>query len=115
MKYGYYPGCSLHSTGAEYDYSFREVCNKLNIELEEVPGWVCCGTSPAHSSSHLLATALPIQNLVFAENAGLDRIAVPCAACFSRFKMALYDTENNYNLFYLNIRRRVFSVGSQVC
>jgi len=95
MKYGYYPGCSLHSTGAEYDISFRSVCEKLNIELTEVPGWICCGTSPAHASSHLLATALPIKNLSLAEYAGLNEIAVPCAACFSRFKMALYDTEKN--------------------
>jgi heterodisulfide reductase subunit B len=98
MKYGYYPGCSLHSTGAEYDHSFKAVCTHLGIELEEVPGWVCCGTSPAHASSHLLATALPIKNLALAEYAGLSEIAVPCAACFSRFKTALYETNQDAKL-----------------
>ena len=95
MKYGYYPGCSLHATGIEYGISFKAVAEKLNIELTEVPGWVCCGTTPAHSSSHLLATALPLKNLSLAESAGMTELAVPCAACFSRFKMALYDTEKN--------------------
>jgi len=91
-SYGYYPGCSLHSTGAEYDISFRAVARELGIELQEVPGWVCCGTSPAHASSHLLAVALPIKNLSLAEYAGLTELAVPCAACFSRFKIALHET-----------------------
>ena len=35
-KYAYYPGCSLHSTGSEYDISFRAVCDKLGIDIEEV-------------------------------------------------------------------------------
>jgi heterodisulfide reductase subunit B len=98
MKYGYYPGCSLHATGIEYGLSFKAVAEKLNIELTEIPGWVCCGTTPAHSSSHLLATALPFKNLSLAESAGMTELAVPCAACFSRFKMALYDTEKNPEL-----------------
>jgi heterodisulfide reductase subunit B len=98
VSYGYYPGCSLHSTGKEYDLSFKQVCEKLHIELKEIPGWVCCGTSPAHSSSHLLSTALPIKNLYLAEKSGLNEIAVPCASCFSRFKTALYDTEKDKKL-----------------
>jgi heterodisulfide reductase subunit B len=98
MKYGYYPGCSLHSTGAEYDASFRAVAAKLDIELQEVPGWVCCGTSPAHASSHLLAVALPIKNLALAEYAGQNEVAVPCAACFSRFKIALHETHQKPKL-----------------
>jgi heterodisulfide reductase subunit B len=98
MKYGYYPGCSLHSTGAEYDVSFRAVAEKLGIELDEVPGWVCCGTSPAHASSHLLAVALPVKNLALAEKAGKNEVVVPCAACFSRFKIALYETHQNPGL-----------------
>ncbi|MFC1525110.1 CoB--CoM heterodisulfide reductase iron-sulfur subunit B family protein [Planctomycetota bacterium] len=98
MKYGYYPGCSLHSTGAEYDVSFKAVCEKLDIQLEEVPNWLCCGTSPAHSTSHLLSLALPIKNLALAEGAGLKDMVVPCAACFSRFKIALHETEDNEKL-----------------
>ncbi len=91
MKYGYYPGCSLHSTGSEYDISFREACKKLGVELAEVKDWICCGTSPAHSTSRLLGTALPIKNLSLAEEQGLTELAVPCAACFCRLKTAVHD------------------------
>ncbi len=98
MKYGYYPGCSLHSTGVEYDESFRAVCKRLDIELEELEGWTCCGSSPAHVASHLLSIALPIRNLVLAEAAGYSEIAVPCAACFSRFKKAIHETAEDPEL-----------------
>ncbi len=92
MTYGYYPGCSLHSTGVEYDESFRAVAQRLGIELEEIKGWTCCGSAPAHISSHLLSIALPIRNLILAEERGYQEIAVPCAACFSRFKRAIHET-----------------------
>ena len=90
-KYAYYPGCSLHSTGSEYDVSFRAVCEKLGIEIEEIKGWVCCGTSPAHCTSRLLSLALPFENLCKAEKMGMTDVVAPCAACFARLKTALYE------------------------
>ncbi|UCF06881.1 MAG: heterodisulfide reductase subunit B, partial [bacterium] len=97
-KYGYYPGCSLHATGAEYDISFKAVCEKLDITLEEIKDWICCGASSAHSYSHILSTALPIHSLIAAEEMGLSEIVVPCAACFTRFKTAVHDTAHNPEL-----------------
>ena len=90
-KYAYYPGCSLHSTGSEYDVSFRAVCEKLGIEIEEVRGWICCGTSPAHCTSKLLSLALPFENLCLAERMGMNDVVAPCAACFARLKNAQYE------------------------
>jgi heterodisulfide reductase subunit B len=90
-KYAYYPGCSLHSTGSEYDISFRAVCEKLSIEIEEVKGWVCCGTSPAHCTSRLLSLALPFENLCLAEKMGMTDVVAPCAACFARLRTAIYE------------------------
>ncbi|MFH1230596.1 MAG: CoB--CoM heterodisulfide reductase iron-sulfur subunit B family protein [Planctomycetota bacterium] len=96
-KYAYYPGCSLHSTGSEYDKSFKLVAKKLGMELEEVPGWICCGTSPAHSSSHLLSIALPVKNLALVETMD-EKVVVPCAACYSRFKFAIYEMDHDKKL-----------------
>jgi heterodisulfide reductase subunit B len=89
----YYPGCSLHSTAKEYDLSTRAVCEKIGLRLEEPEGWTCCGTTPAHAVSHKLATVLPMENLAYIERLGYDEVAVPCAACYSRFKFALHDME----------------------
>ena len=85
MKYAYYPGCSLSSTGVEYDISTKKVAESLGIELWEIPEWNCCGASSAHLTDHLLALALPARNLAIAEEKGLD-VAIPCAACYARCK-----------------------------
>ena len=94
-KYAYYPGCSLHSTGSEYDVSFRAVCEKLGMDIQEIEGWICCGTSPAHSSSRLLSLALPFENLCLAEKMGLTDIIAPCASCFARLKTAMYEANED--------------------
>ncbi|MFZ3101705.1 MAG: CoB--CoM heterodisulfide reductase iron-sulfur subunit B family protein [Desulfitobacteriaceae bacterium] len=85
MKYAYYPGCSLHSTGIEYELSTRLVAQKLGIELKEIPDWNCCGATAAHTTNHLLGLALPARNLAIAEKEGLDVMA-PCASCYNRMK-----------------------------
>ncbi|MDA8441823.1 MAG: CoB--CoM heterodisulfide reductase iron-sulfur subunit B family protein [Peptococcaceae bacterium] len=87
MKYAYYPGCSLHSTGIEYNMSTLAVAKKLNVELEEIPDWNCCGASAGHTTNHLLGLALPARNLAIAEKQGLDVMA-PCASCYNRMKTA---------------------------
>jgi heterodisulfide reductase subunit B len=94
-KYAYYPGCSLHSTGSEYDISFRAVCSKAGIDIEEIKGWVCCGTSPAHCSSKLLSLALPYENLCLAEKMGAADVVAPCAACFARLRTAMYEAKED--------------------
>jgi len=88
MKIGYYPGCSLHSTGIEYDISTRKVCDALGIELAEVKDWVCCGSSPAHQCDDLMSVALPAKNLALAAEDGIKEICAPCASCYSRLKFA---------------------------
>lgn len=87
MKYAYYPGCSLDSTGIEFNLSTKAVCKALGIELWEIPDWNCCGSSSAHVTNPYLALALPARNMAIAEEAGLD-VAIPCAACYARSKNA---------------------------
>ncbi len=91
----YYPGCSLHSTAAEYDHTVRAVAEQLELDLIEPPGWVCCGSSPAHSSDHTLATVLPMRTLATVEQMGLDTVTAPCSACFARMKAAAYTVAND--------------------
>jgi heterodisulfide reductase subunit B len=94
-RIAYFPGCSLHSTATELDASARAVCQVLGLELIEPPGWICCGSSPAHKVDPLLAVTLPLRNLAIIEQSGLEEVTLPCAACFSRFKTALYEIEHH--------------------
>jgi heterodisulfide reductase subunit B len=87
MKYAYFPGCSLESTGKEFGESTMLVADALGVELEEIPDWNCCGATSGHALDHRLSVALPARNLGIAESMGLDVVA-PCAACFNRIKSA---------------------------
>jgi heterodisulfide reductase subunit B2 len=84
-SYTYYPGCSLHSTGLEYGLSAQAVFNHLNMVVNEIPDWNCCGASSAHALDHKLSLALPARNISLAQRMGGDLIA-PCAACFNRMR-----------------------------
>jgi len=94
----YYPGCSLHATGVEYNMSSQVVAEKLGLTLVEPEGWVCCGTSPAHSTDHFRSIVLPMKTLALVEEMGHKVVTMPCAACFSRFRFALYEVEHNPEL-----------------
>ncbi len=97
MSYAYFPGCSLHATGIDYDESTRAVARALDVELLEVPDWSCCGSTPAHSTDELLAAALPARNLIAAKTVAQEMV-VCCSACFSRFKFAQKHIEEKEGL-----------------
>ena len=97
MKLSYFPGCSLHGTAKEYGLSTLAVCQRLGLELIEIPNWNCCGASSGHSTNYLLAQALTARNLILAEKQRMD-LVVACAACFSRFKKADIALKENTKL-----------------
>ncbi|MGE5429503.1 MAG: CoB--CoM heterodisulfide reductase iron-sulfur subunit B family protein [Syntrophomonadaceae bacterium] len=95
MAYGYYPGCSLHSTAKEYRMSLNAVCRHLGIELSEVEDWNCCGATPAHTTKEELGVALAYSNLSNASRQGLQNVLAPCAACYNRLKNAVYAVDHS--------------------
>jgi heterodisulfide reductase subunit B len=88
---GYYPGCSLQGTAAEYDRSLRAVAARLGVDLREVPDWVCCGASSAHALDHDAALVLAGSTLASASRAGMDAVLAPCAMCFQRLAAARHE------------------------
>ncbi|MBI2958337.1 MAG: 4Fe-4S dicluster domain-containing protein [Chloroflexi bacterium] len=94
----YYPGCSLHSSAAGYDRSFKAVAAAVDLKLVEPKGWLCCGSTPAHWKSHRLATEMSLKNLSLIESEGHKAVTVPCAMCFSRLKFAAHDVAGNPSL-----------------
>ena len=87
MRVSYYPGCSLEASARDYQESIEGVCRLLEIELEELDDWSCCGATAAHSLNHRASIELPGRNLVVAEKAAKDLVA-PCPMCFNRLKTA---------------------------
>lgn len=95
MKLGYYPGCSLEGISSEYDESMRALLAHLEITVEDLPDWICCGTVAAPSLSRLLGLATPLYNVAQAEKMGYDRLLAPCSACLYHFKHATQVVEEN--------------------
>jgi len=88
VKVCFYPGCALHGTGREYGESIQEVSQILDIQLEDLDDWSCCGASSGHTTNEALAIGLPGRNLALAEKIGATEMVTPCPACFVRLKIA---------------------------
>lgn len=87
MRYLYYPGCSLKGTGRAYEESLLAVFQQLDIRLDEIDDWNCCGATAYMAVDELKAYALAGRILSLAERQappGLDAVHIiaPCAACY---------------------------------
>jgi len=94
----YYPGCSLESTATEYDHTFRAVCEALDLELIEPPGWICCGSTPAHTTDPVLAGYYAVLNLSLIERMGLKQVVAPCLGCYQRFRAGAHEMAHDPQL-----------------
>jgi len=74
--------------------SSRAVLSALGIVVEDIPDWVCCGSTPAHASSPAMASALPAINLAKAKEMDLS-VLTACASCYSRLRVANYKIKNS--------------------
>ena len=92
---GYYPGCSLSGSAAEYDRSLRAVADRLGAELREIPEWVCCGATSAHAINHDAALCLAADTLGKARRAGVTQVLAPCAMCYQRLATAAHAIKRN--------------------
>jgi heterodisulfide reductase subunit B len=82
MRYSYYPGCTLKTTGKKFDESIKNLANILGIELEELSSWYCCQaiyTSLPDTPSLFLG---PLRNLLETQKEG-GVLVTACAACYN--------------------------------
>lgn len=82
MRYLYYPGCSLKGTARDYEESLLAVAPLLGLELEELQGWRCCGSSAAKSKDLGWAQALCARTIAMARDREMD-LVMACSACYA--------------------------------
>jgi heterodisulfide reductase subunit B len=82
MNYLYYPGCSLKGAAIDYDESFRAVASALDIGVEEMKDWECCGATAAKSVDKNASVSLPLGTLKRAEKEGKDLLML-CPSCYT--------------------------------
>ncbi len=85
-QYSYFPGCSLAATGHENNLSIHRFCDRIGIDLMELPDWNCCGSSSAHSVNARAARLLPQRNLSLVPK-GLS-LLVACPSCYLRLRQS---------------------------
>jgi heterodisulfide reductase subunit B len=85
MRYGYYPGCSLHATARPYEESVAAVAGPLGMELVEIEDWNCCGATAYMSVNEVLSFCLTARNLAIAARTG-DPVVTPCSACYTNLR-----------------------------
>jgi heterodisulfide reductase subunit B len=102
-NYTYFPGCSCSSEGGAraYDWSIRAVAKALDIELEELPDWNCCGSTPSGSVDELGAFCLAARDLALAGKTGRDMVT-PCSACY-----VIFCRTNEYLKEYPGLKAKV--------
>ena len=84
-KYSYYPGCSMEGTAAAYAMSVDKVARILEIELDELDDWNCCGASAGASMNGVASHSMVGRNLALAVEKGID-LVTPCASCYTVLK-----------------------------
>lgn len=87
MRYAYYPGCTLYTKARALDNTARKAAAALDVGLEEMPSWTCCGAIYNTNADDLAAQVGPVRNLARASGLG-KKLVTLCAACYNVLKRA---------------------------
>jgi heterodisulfide reductase subunit B len=85
-QYAFYPGCSSQkgASASNFPTSMEVMCQKLDIQLNEIPDWNCCGASIGYGEGgELPRLVINARNLALAEKElpGQDMVS-GCPACW---------------------------------
>lgn len=80
MKYAFFVGCTTLARLPSYEISVRKVSEALGIELADMEGSGCCGTTHLKSIDRKTGLALAARNISIGEDMGMDIITI-CNGC----------------------------------
>ncbi len=83
-KYLFYPGCSMTRSARPYLDSLNAIREDIDMVLEEIEDWNCCGATEYASVHRIPAHALVGRNLALAQKQvnGTDTVVAGCSACY---------------------------------
>ena len=86
MKLSYFPGCTLKNQAKNFEDSALCSLKSLNIEVEELQRWNCCGTVFSLATDDLIHHIAPVRNLIRVKEANSDKVMTLCAMCYNTLK-----------------------------
>ncbi len=84
-KYLLYPGCSMDSSAKAYMESLNSIVEPLDLNLEEIRDWNCCGATEYLGINLIPAYSLIARNLALASkqvDGNTRTVVAPCSACY---------------------------------
>jgi len=97
VKYAFFVGCTTLSRLPGYEKSARKVAEKLGVELMDMPGSGCCGTTYLETLDHKTGLAVAARNIAIAEEMGLDIVTI-CNGCTEVLTKANRELKENPKL-----------------
>lgn len=101
-EYSFYPGCSSQkgASASNMQTSVDSMCDTLDIQLNEIPDWNCCGASIGYGEGgELPRMALTARNLAMSEQANPEQdVVATCAACWLATREASERLHEDKNL-----------------
>ncbi len=97
MSYALFVGCTVLSRLPGYEKSARNVAEKLGVELHDMPGSGCCGTTYLETLDMETGLAMAARNIAIAEKMGMDIVTV-CNGCTEVLTKANNELKENPEL-----------------
>lgn len=99
-KYLFYPGCSMERSARPYLDSAMAIRADIDIELEDVQDWNCCGATEYTSVARIPAFSLIGRNLALASQQanGTDTLVAGCSACYLNLAKTDHTLREDANL-----------------
>ncbi len=79
----------MHNQSQSFRDSTISTARELEIELEELPDWYCCGAVYPLRSEDLISLLSPTRNLMGAKKEGKELVTL-CSACYQVLKRTNY-------------------------
>ena len=88
MEISYMPGCTLKTSGRNYEVATLRLLESLDIRATELKDWVCCGTTFSMASDNLMLQLAPVRTLLRANESGRPDLLVLCSMCYNTLRRA---------------------------
>jgi len=89
MQLSYYPGCTLKTDGKNFETSALAVLKHLDVSVQELEDWYCCGVCFSQAQDNLMQQLAPIRTLVKAKESGNRQLLALCTMCYNTLKRSI--------------------------
>lgn len=97
MKFSYYPGCTLKTKAKDLDAYARAAAKALDVELNELPEWQCCGAVYPMAKDEIATKLSAVRALMSARDLGTDLVTL-CSACHNVIKQVNNDMRTDADI-----------------